>query len=97
VERGFATFAARSIAVGANTLPLKEPRSAVFTSTSDPGDQAILAMINTGKEFFERDSPRFDMTNFKPRTDWFREMMSGSEAWRQAPMEPIRPGFERNA
>jgi hypothetical protein len=45
-----------------------------FTAKSDPGYQSILAMIVAGKSFLERDSTRFDMTNFKPRNDWVREM-----------------------
>ena len=48
--------------------------ASVFASTADSGYQAIRAMIVAGKEFLERDSTRFDMTNFKPRTDWVREM-----------------------
>ncbi|MBM3839627.1 MAG: hypothetical protein FJ398_16985 [Verrucomicrobia bacterium] len=47
---------------------------AVFTDTTDPGYQKILAMIVAGKEFLERDSTRFDMTEFRPRADWVREM-----------------------
>ncbi len=50
------------------------PNAAVFASMSDPGYQAIRAMIAAGKEFLESDSTRFDMTNFKPRPDWVREM-----------------------
>ena len=48
--------------------------TAIFASTADPGYQAILAMIVAGREFLERDSTRFDGPNFKPRTDWVREM-----------------------
>ncbi len=50
------------------------PAASVFVSTADPGYQAVLAMIVAGKEFLERDSTRFDMTHFKPRADWVREM-----------------------
>jgi hypothetical protein len=46
----------------------------VFASTTDPGYQTILAMISAGKSFLERDSTRFDMANFHPRSDWVREM-----------------------
>jgi hypothetical protein len=55
-------------------LVLPAAKRAVFSSTSDPGYQSILAMIVAGKEFIERDSTRFDMTNFRPRPDWVREM-----------------------
>jgi hypothetical protein len=48
--------------------------SAVFASAADPGYQAILAKIVAGKNFLEHDSTRFDMTHFRPRADWFREM-----------------------
>jgi hypothetical protein len=50
------------------------PNTAVFASATDSGYQAILAMIVAGKGFLERDSTRFDMTNFRPRPDWVREM-----------------------
>ena len=52
----------------------RAPTAAVFASTADPGYQAIRAMIIAGREFLERGSTRFDMTNFKPRPDWVREM-----------------------
>ena len=49
------------------------PNAAIFASTTDPGYQAIRAMIVAGQEFLDRNK-RFDMTGFVPRTDWFREM-----------------------
>ncbi len=58
-------------------LRLTEPRSAgaaPFASATDADYQAIHAMIVAGKEFLECDSTRFDMTHFKPRPDWVREM-----------------------
>lgn len=51
----------------------KKSDTAVFASTTDPGYQAIRAMIVAGQEFLDRNK-RFDMTGFVPRTDWFREM-----------------------
>jgi len=50
------------------------PAAPVFATTNDPGYQSILGMIVAGKQFLERDSTRFDMPHFKPRTDWVREM-----------------------
>jgi len=49
------------------------PSSAIFATTTDPGYQSILALINAGRDFLDRNK-RFDMTGFVPRTDWFREM-----------------------
>ena len=46
----------------------------MFASTGDPGYQAIRAMIVAGQKFLNDDNTRFDMTNFKPRADWVREM-----------------------
>lgn len=51
----------------------KKSGTAVFASTTDPGYQAIRAMIVAGQEFLDHNK-RFDMTGFVPRTDWFREM-----------------------
>ena len=51
----------------------KKSDTAVLASTTDPGYQAIRAMIVAGQEFLDRNK-RFDMTGFVPRTDWFREM-----------------------
>ena len=60
---------------GTGRLPvLPAANLGVFRATSDPGYQAILAMIVAGKEFLDRDSTRFDMPGFVPRTDWVREM-----------------------
>ena len=49
------------------------PTNAIFASSTDPGYQAILAMISAGRDFLEQNK-RFDMAGFVPRTDWFREM-----------------------
>jgi len=73
-ERGSVT---RSTQQPPEALRLTEPRSGQappFSYVSDPAYQAILAMIVAGKEFIERDSTRFDMANFRPRSDWVREM-----------------------
>ena len=51
----------------------KKSGAAVFASTTDPGYQAIRAMLVAGQEFLDRNK-RFDMAGFVPRTDWFREM-----------------------
>lgn len=47
--------------------------TAVFAAPTDPGYQALLAMIDAGREFLQ-ENKRFDMDGFVPRTDWFREM-----------------------
>jgi hypothetical protein len=46
---------------------------AVFATTEDPGYRALLAMIEAGQGFLDRDR-RFDMAGFAPRGDWLREM-----------------------
>ncbi len=51
----------------------REP-ALVFGDTSDPGYQRLLAMVRAGKDFFEKQNPRFDMPEFRPRVDWVREM-----------------------
>ena len=55
----------------------RDPRTGepmdVFTDTSDPGYQSILALCVAGKEFLNRNK-RFDMPGFEPRADWVREM-----------------------
>jgi hypothetical protein len=45
----------------------------VFADTSDPGYQALLAMVSAGRDFLEKNK-RFDMPGFLPRVDWVREM-----------------------
>lgn len=45
----------------------------VFSNTSDPGYQALLAMVTTGKQDLESIT-RFDMPGFKPRPAYLREM-----------------------
>jgi hypothetical protein len=64
----------RSDSPGGSPAKAGTPNSAVFASTADADYQAIRAMIAAGKEFLDRDSTRFDMSNFKPRIDWVREM-----------------------
>jgi hypothetical protein len=46
----------------------------VFTATNDSDYQKLLALCVAGKSFLEKENPRFDMTHFKPRADWMREM-----------------------
>lgn len=60
-------------AAGGWGLCQAQTNGAVFAASADPGYQAILAMINAGRDFLGRNR-RFDMTGFVPRTDWFREM-----------------------
>ena len=48
--------------------------SAVFTSTSDPGYRALLAMCENGKRRLG-EFKRFDMPGFKPRPEYVREMI----------------------
>jgi hypothetical protein len=48
--------------------------SDIFSDADDPDYRALLAMIVAGKEFLEHDSTRFDMPQFRPRSDWVREM-----------------------
>jgi hypothetical protein len=64
----------RSDSSGGSPAKAGTPNSFIFANTTDPGYQAILAMIVAGKEFLEHDSTRFDMPGFKPRGDWVREM-----------------------
>ena len=45
----------------------------VFSNTSDPGYQALLAMVTAGKDHLDAIT-RFDMPNFKPRPAYLREM-----------------------
>jgi len=46
----------------------------VFSSATDPDYQKLIALIARGKRFLELENTRFDMSHFKPRTDWVREM-----------------------
>lgn len=63
--------------------------SDVFSSTSDPGYQKLLALCMAGKNFLDQNT-RFDMTDFKPRADWVREMKRyGMLPERFTPGEPI--------
>ena len=64
----------RSATLRADLMPAARLGFAVFGSTSDPGYQAILGMVEAGKQFLERDTTRFDRPGFIPRTDWVREM-----------------------
>jgi len=47
--------------------------AAVFSNTSDPGYQALLAMVRAGKDHLDSIT-RFDMPSFKPRAAYLREM-----------------------
>ena len=55
----------------------REPDSgvtrAVFAGTDDADYQALLGLINAGKDFLSNNR-RFDMPGFVPRGDWVREM-----------------------
>jgi len=51
-----------------------DERVAVFADTRDAGYQKLLALVEAGKEFIEKQTPRFDMPHFRPRVDWVREM-----------------------
>ena len=46
----------------------------LFSSTDDPDYQALLAHMVAGKDYLENQLTRFDMPNFKPRREYFREM-----------------------
>ena len=46
----------------------------LFESKKDKDYQAMIAHIAAGKEFLENELTRFDMPNFKPRREYFREM-----------------------
>jgi len=54
--------------------PKTDKSATVFADTTDPGYQKLLAMVQAGKEFLEKQDPRFDMPQFRPRVDWVREM-----------------------
>ena len=45
----------------------------VFANRSDPGYQALLALVTAGSDFLV-EHKRFDMPGFVPRKDWVREM-----------------------
>ncbi|MDP6523245.1 MAG: discoidin domain-containing protein [Kiritimatiellia bacterium] len=46
----------------------------LFENKKDKDYQAMIAHIVAGKEFLENELTRFDMPNFKPRPEYFREM-----------------------
>lgn len=46
----------------------------VFKSTGDPAYQDILAHIAAGKDYLDDELTRFDMPDFRPRDEYFREM-----------------------
>ena len=46
----------------------------MFATAADPDYQTLLALVNAGKDFLEKENPRFDMAHFRPRGDWVREM-----------------------
>lgn len=61
----------------------------VFSDTSDPGYQKLLALCVAGQRFLEQDK-RFDMAGFQPRPDWVREMKRyGVLSGHRKPSEPI--------
>jgi hypothetical protein len=72
-EKSLMLLAPLAAEAGGWGLCRKPETSAPFASTSEPGYQAILAMIRAGHDFLERNK-RFDMSGFVPRVDWFREM-----------------------
>ncbi|MDP8243935.1 MAG: discoidin domain-containing protein [Candidatus Hinthialibacter antarcticus] len=47
----------------------------VFESQDDNDYQVLLNHISAGKDFLENDLTRFDMAHFKPRKEYFREMI----------------------
>ena len=51
-----------------------EEELAVFESTNDPDYRAIHAHITVGKNYLENELTRFDMTQFRPRPEYYREM-----------------------
>ena len=48
--------------------------AAIFAQTSDPDYQSLLAMCQAGCDRLET-IKRFDMAGFRPRPEWFREMI----------------------
>lgn len=46
----------------------------VFADASDPDYQAMLNHISAGKAYLERELTRFDMPQFRPRDEYFREL-----------------------
>jgi Hydrazine synthase alpha subunit middle domain len=53
--------------------PKSRTPALVFSKTSDPDYQALLAMCAQGKQQLDQ-IKRFDMPGFTPRVDWVREM-----------------------
>jgi len=54
--------------------PKTRERATVFADTADPGYKALLALCAAGKDALAQGTGRFDMPDFRPRTDWVREM-----------------------
>jgi hypothetical protein len=54
--------------------PKADQLATVFADTNDVDYQKLLAMVRAGKDFLAKQSPRFDMPEFRPRVDWVREM-----------------------
>ena len=52
----------------------KERHPKLFAGKKDKDYQAMLAHIVAGKEYLDNELTRFDMPNFKPRREYFREM-----------------------
>ncbi len=69
--------------------PKTSKSAPVFTSTSNPDYEKLLAMCVAGKSYLELIT-RFDMPGFRPRVDWVRELkrfgILGSDA---SPGRPI--------
>jgi hypothetical protein len=49
-------------------------RVIVFADTSDPDYQRLLALCSAGTRYLNEKNTRFDMPQFRPRSDWVREM-----------------------
>ncbi|MBE0542447.1 MAG: hypothetical protein IH623_13890 [Verrucomicrobia bacterium] len=54
--------------------PQTQQGTTVFADTADPDYQKLLALCVAGKDFLAKSNPRFDMPNFRPRSDWVREL-----------------------
>ncbi len=54
--------------------PQNHESATVFADTADPGYRDLLALCAAGKGYLTQTSPRFDMPEFRPRSDWVREL-----------------------
>ena len=76
-EKSLMLLAPLSAAAGGWGLckdPATRESKTVFASAEDPDYQALLALVTAGKDYLEKENPRFDMAHFRPRGDWVREM-----------------------